>query len=74
MTTEIREEDRETRRKLMICFVMNMNSEVDRLYADRKDGGKGLRAAEDVVEQECVMIANYTRTEDGLSGSWITTQ
>lgn len=42
---------------------------MDRLHIDRKNGGKGLRAARDVVKQECVMIANYTREKRQPDGN-----
>lgn len=42
-------------------MVMNMNSDVDRLYVVRKDGRKGLRTDTDVVEEEHVMTVTYMR-------------
>jgi hypothetical protein len=40
---------------------MNMNSDVDRLYAARKNGGKGLISICDVIRREKHLITNYLR-------------
>lgn len=51
--------DRATRKWLALAGVININSDVDRMYIPRKLGGKGLLSIKDTVVKELNLVSNY---------------
>jgi hypothetical protein len=56
---EIKNLDRKTRKWMAMLGAMNLNSDVDRLYAPRSKGGKGLISICDVVRREKHLTTSY---------------
>jgi hypothetical protein len=61
---ELKTIDRKTRKLLTMYKGMNPNSDVDRLYTKRKDGGRGLIGIESTVRAEENSMAWYVRESD----------
>jgi len=56
---ELQEADRRTRKLLTMYGAFNLNGDVDRLYIDRKNGGKGLIQVEQSIREEECRLAEY---------------
>jgi hypothetical protein len=66
---DLQEADRKTRKLLTMHGAFNLNGDVDRLYIDRKNGGKGLLQVEQVIREEESALAEYVglkKSEDPL--------
>lgn len=68
MKIDLRELHRRTGRKVALFKIMSINTEVDRLYADGQDGGKGLRAVENVREPGA---CNDSKLYERLKAGWL---
>jgi hypothetical protein len=53
--------DRMTRKQLTLYGALHPKSDVDRLYVDRKDGGRGLFSVEDLVRHEERQLNHYMK-------------
>ena len=51
--------DRMTRKQLTLYGALHLRSDVDRLYVDRKVGGRGLVSVEDLVKHEEKQLNRY---------------
>ncbi|KAL1448297.1 hypothetical protein WDU94_009865 [Cyamophila willieti] len=58
---EIRNLDRKTRKCLTMNKMLHPKADVDRLYAKRKDGGRGLRQVEQAYKSKCINTELYIR-------------
>ena len=66
---ELHEADRKTRKLLTMHGAFNLNGDVDRLYIERKKGGKGLLQVEQVIREEERALGEYVdlrKLEDPL--------
>ena len=66
---ELQDADRKTRKRLTMHGAFNRHGDVDRLYLDRRHGGKGLLGVEQVIrEDECALkeYVELKKTEDQL--------
>jgi hypothetical protein len=64
---ELQEADRKTRKLLTMHGAFNLNGDVDRLYIERRNGGKGLLQVEQSIrEEECAIMeyVNLKKSED----------
>lgn len=55
--------DRKTRKLLAAERAMNLNSDVDRLYLPRKQGGRGLKQVEDTIRSEECSLADHYKSK-----------
>lgn len=60
---EVDEIDRKTRKLLSIFEFFNINSDVDRLYVKRGEGGKGLIEVRQMIKEEELAINEYINSE-----------
>ena len=63
---ELRKIDRKTRKILTMNRMLHPQSDVDRLYIPRKEGGRGLLGVEDCVQIEVESLAKYVSASDEL--------
>jgi hypothetical protein len=66
---ELQEADRKTRKLLTMHGAFNLNGDVDRLYIERKKGGKGLVQVEQAIREEERALSEYVnlrKSEDRL--------
>jgi hypothetical protein len=64
---EIQELDRKTRKLLTIHRGFAMRADVDRLYAKRKDGGRGLLSIEEIVKVEEMRMKHESHVREETS-------
>jgi len=57
--TELQEIDRETRNILKKCHLLHINSDVDRMYISRKNGGRGLLNITDLYKNQAIAYSHY---------------
>jgi len=56
---ELYQADVETRKLMCLHHVFSMNSDIDRLYVPRSQGGRGLCSVADAIEGECRSLGLY---------------
>ena len=61
---ELKQIDRKTRKLITMYRGLHPRSDVDRLYVDRNNGGRGLMSVEDTVKYEALSLKRYTETSD----------
>ena len=59
---ELRQMDQRTRKLMTMHKVLHPGDDVDRLYAPRKEGGRGLASIEDSVDTESLLMAAQNST------------
>ena len=72
--TELEEIDRETRNMLKKYHLLHVNSDVDRLYISRKNGGRGLLNITDLYKSQIITYSSYlsnsTEQLTQLTSTW----
>ena len=61
---EIKQIDRKTRKMLTMYKMHHPKADKDRLYAKRKEGGRGLVQVQTAYKAEIINIAEYLNTKD----------
>ena len=62
---ELKQMDQRTRKLMTIHTALHPRDDVDRLYASRKEGGRGLASIEDSVEASIQRLEHYTQKHEG---------